>query len=182
MTYFKKSLCAVGLVLVSACGGGMTSTSGLEGYAAQFANLSALDTTLFTPEANLPTTSANYSGVANISVGGSATSLNAYLGELNVSVDFAGDTLSGSIDNFANYTGGSVTTPVDGMVTISNGNLTGNNTGIGDGLTAEADGTIDGHSVDMDVEGHFFDSTGDGLALYFDGAAFGDGGVGLATR
>lgn len=161
-----------------ACGGSGTG-SGTANYASQLASLQTLDTTLFTPEANLPTGSATYRGAASFNVdNGSPTTLTGYYGELAVNVRFADDTLFGSVTNMANFD----QDPVSGSISITNGVLTGNNTGIGDGLTADASGTIDGNSLTMDVTGHFFDSTGGGIALYFDETTSLGGGVGLGVR
>jgi hypothetical protein len=119
--------------------------------------------------------------MANVGFEASSSSLSAYIGALEVNVDFAANTLDGSIENFAEYSVSGLT-GVSGSVDITNGVLTGNNTGIGDGLTAEADGTIDGQAVDWGVTGHFSGDNGEFVGLYFEGAGFGEGGVGVAAR
>lgn len=176
--FILKSV-ATGTVVafLTGCGGG--TGGGLANYASQFANLSAMDIMTFTPEPNLPTGSATYLGVASFNIGSTPTSLSGYYGALDVDVNFAADTLSGSVTNFSDFT----RSPVSGSIAITSGVLTGANTAsIGGGLNASAAGTVDGRSLAFDVTGHFFSPTGEGVALYFDQIGALGGGTGFAAR
>lgn len=162
---------------VSAC----QSTVGGTPYAATLATLTA-DSASFTatPEPDLPGGSASYTGVANIVFDSSPTiATAAALGLLQLNVDFAGDTLTGSVTDFAYYD----ETPVAGSLSITGGVLTGNNgVSIGTGLTADASGTVAGNSMDMDVTGEFLGTSAEMIALWFSGKTDLSGGVALAAR
>ena len=168
---------AVGL---SACGGGGG------GSTADLAmRLSALTTdfgsTPYTPEVNMQTGSASYTGVANIGFGTGAGMRDGAYGELSVNVNFAADTLSGSASNFQFYD----QTAASGSMTISNGVLTGTNgVSIGSGLTADATGVVAGNTLNMDVEGHFSGAGAEAMFLYLDSKSSSDTalGVGIAVK
>ena len=164
------------MAALSACGGGSSGGS-TANYATQLANLQAGDILVFTPEPDLPTGSATYEGVASFNLGGSS-SIAGYYGALEVDVSFNAGTLTGQVTNLADFNQDAVS----GRVDITGGSLTGTNSGIGNGLTASAGGTIDGNPVLMDVTGHFFGDNGEGIALYFDEIGSLGGGVGLAAR
>lgn len=184
MNVLKLAVGVSGLAALSACGGASTfASANALGYQTQFAFLQLAESTngaLFTPVADLPSGSATYSGIANVGFVASPSSLNTYFGELEVNVNFVGNNLSGSIENFADYSIGNVT-PVSGSVAITSGSLTGNNTFVGNGLTASANGSIDGQAVNWNVTGHFSGDNGEVVGLYFNGPGA-EGGVGLAER
>ncbi len=182
--FTKKNRSAVVLttsLVISGCGGGGGPVSGTS-FAAltnNLANLNASSTSLgFTPEVNMATGSATYNGVANLTFGTGAGLRDSALGALRVNVNFTGDTLDGSITNF-HYLDQSA---VAGNVAITNGALTGNNTAIGDGLTADANGNVGGNTVAMDVTGHFSGDSADVLYLYMDGKTDASLGVGIAAK
>lgn len=162
-------------------GTGAGSVGSFADLSSSFSSMTATGTGLsFTPEANMATGSATYQGVVNIGLGtGSGIGMrDTAFGALTVDVDFTGDTLSGSVDNFF-YLDQSA---ASGSMTINNGTLTGNNTGIGDGLTADASGTVGGVALDMDVTGHFVGSGAEVINLYLDGKTDSSMGVGIGTQ
>jgi hypothetical protein len=128
----------------------------------------------------LPTTSASYNGVINIGFGTGAGVTDGAYGELNLNVNFGANTLSGSATNFAHYDQSSAS----GSMLITNGALTGNNTGIGDGLTADASGTVSGNALNFDVTGHFAGNNAEAVYLYLDAKSAADTslGVGIAVK
>ena len=179
MSRFGTTMAAcAAIATLSACGGGSTG-GGVGDYASQFATLRAGDLATITPEVDLPTGAAtyDYDGVASFNLS-SGSSLIVYYGALAVDVSFSADTLSGQVTNLADINQDAVS----GRVDITAGVLTGTNTGLGDGLSAIADGTIDGIDVSMDVTGHFFGDNGEGMALYFEEFGGSGIGVGIAAR
>lgn len=179
---FQKNallLGAFGLALAGCGGGGGGGTS----FASLSSSLSSLNSSTggfgLTPEASMATGSATYAGVANIGFGTGSGTRDAALGALTVNVDFTADTLSGSINNFSYFD----QTSASGSMTISSGALTGtNDTGIGNGLTADASGTVGGNALNMDVTGHFAGTGAEAIYLYFDGKSDSSLGVGVGIK
>ena len=157
--------------------GGSTTT--LAEYTARFADLQNDRGALtLTPEADFPSGSVTYLGVANFNLSDGST-LRGALGGMRVEVNFGDDSFEGSIREFIDY----AEQPVDGRIDITNGVLTGNNTAsLTSGVTAEAAGTIDGVTLDMTVDGGFSGDNAKMLGLYFDDRTTLRLGVGIAAR
>lgn len=198
------------LATLAACGGGGTGSGGATRYATEFANLQAAFAgpsgtapIYFTPQANLPGGTATYRGVAAFNFGFSdgfeppapggdlndllagmtvsAGDFDAYMGALTMNVNFAGNTLTGSVRNFETLEGRSVS----GSLTISGGSLTTaqNTTEIGGAYAATAAGSIAGDARTFDVSGNVLGETGEGLSVYFEGTGETEGGgTGMAAR
>ncbi|EKE71966.1 MULTISPECIES: hypothetical protein [Roseobacteraceae] len=110
------------------------------------------------------TGTATMSGALGVGDLGDDGNLEA-LGDLALTADFTGGTVTGTADNFALYDQDTqaVEAELSGSLTI-NGSITGT------GMTADADGTLnDGedHLVDLVMDGTFYDYEGD-LAVYGD--------------
>ena len=142
----------------------------------------------FTAAGALPS-SASYEGVAafnttdlssidpNADPQTLANSIEGYYGALALNVDFSGGSVTGSVNNFVAFDGGSAS----GGLSINAGTVTAaNNAAIGGGYSAVASGPIDGESYIFDVSGNFVGDTGEGVSVYFEGD---DAiGVGIAAR
>lgn len=194
MTNLKSwALVAAGLAL-SACGGGGTGTGGgTASFAAQLQDLQSDPSNFIqTDPGSLPTGSATYRGVAGFnttdldSVDPNASpqdlidSIEGYYGALSMSVNFAGNTLSGSVTDMQDFDGNSAS----GSVTIASGTVTqAGNAIIGGGFATTASGTIAGESYTWDVDGNFTGDNGDAMSVYFEDTGDTDTiGVGIAAR
>jgi len=195
-------LTAVGAAfLLSACGGGGGGggtgggNASLESYAADLAAIGS-DPTLASSTPNSTVNdmngSATYNGVINIGTDAASNPAGAaaYYGSLSMTVDFSNagtnDAVTGTAGNFIQYFS-EIASPktgeaVAGSIAMS-GNLSGaNTTGIGDGLSGTATGTIDGIDVAYTFDGNITGLAGNGMSLYFDHAnAESTGGVGFAV-
>ncbi len=110
----------------------------------------------------------------------------AYLGTLDMDVNFNSDTLSGSAGNFVEYFSlvASPTTGSNapGSLTIS-GNLTGSNETLTSGISGTAVGSVDGTALNMNMTGNLTGLGAEGMMLWFnDTITFGNGGIALATQ
>ncbi len=183
VTKTRGAASILAMVALAGClgggGGGGGSTATLAEYTARFADLQNDQSALtLTPEADFPTGSVTYLGVANFNLSDGST-LRGVLGGMRVEVNFSDDSFEGSVREFIDY----AEQPVDGRIDITNGVLTGNNTAsLSAGVTAEAAGTIDGVVLDMTVDGGFSGDNAELLGLYFDDRATLRGGVGIAAR
>lgn len=191
---FQKTLAFLAVGALSACGGG-----GGGGFGANsdelFNSLMSLGTTAesweITPDANVngATETATYNGFVNV---GSSTEeeLVGYLGQLAVTVNFSGDTVSGSAGNFHEYNAMTVspgsTNPlgpkVAGSLSMS-GTLTGTNesAGIGDGIAGTFSGSVNGISESAgELSGMIMGTAREGVTIYMNGDNL--LGVGVAAR
>lgn len=179
---------------LAACGGGSTGVGGGTTLnAADFATLSS-DYTAVTPTtaASLPSGSATYNGVAGFNTtnlsnidptatdpSDLANNLTGYYGAMRLNVNFAGNNLTGSVDNFQDFSGNRVS----GQIGIQAGVVTPvTNATLGDGFTALATGPIDGDSYIFDVTGSFLGDNGEGAAIYFEDQTSDAIGSGFAAR
>lgn len=183
----KSSMAAIATFLVvSGCGGGggtpgpggfgSTLASDYTSLVAQYGSAGLTDQSALDSR----TDRVRYQGAMNIFY-----SDRAYLGEMNATVDFAADTLSGTGRNFSRYdatvTSTSTGTGVSGDVSL-NGALTGMNDSIGDGIAGSATGRVDGRTIDMGLRGHFATTNATALYLYMDdNTSSGAGGVGVGV-
>lgn len=186
---------------LSGCGGsgggdGGSNNASLESYAANFAAINS-DLTLASNASDTTINDLNgsvtYLGVINIGTDADSNPAGAasYYGSLSMTVDFSDagtdDAVNGSAGNFVQFfseTASSKTgQAVGGSITMS-GNLTGNNeAGLGDGLSGNAAGTIDGIDVAYTFDGNITGLAGNGMSQYFDGDnENSSGGVGLAIE
>ena len=121
--------------------------------------------------------SANYDGIINVGAS-SGGSLVGYLGQLDVTVDFSADTVSGSAGNFYSYGGTfSPTAPnplgpsVAGSLSFD-GSLTGTNesAGVGGGIDGTFSGTVDGITETAGgLSGMIMGDSREGVILYLSG-------------
>jgi len=190
-TVLVSSLCAT----LAACGGGGTGAGGgASSYAAQLASVQgSFDNFTFTPENSLPSGSATYRGVAAFnttdldSIPTNTTdpnvlinSIEGYYGALTLNMNFAGNTLTGSVGSFQDFSGAGAS----GSLSIAGGTITAaTNASIGDGYNATASGSIDGEAYTFDVDGNFFDDNGEGVSVYFESTGANEAiGTGMAAR
>ena len=187
--HILKTSILISALALSACGGGGGGGGLGSGVSlTDFANINA-STNLneLTPNATVNGTSdtLSYTGFVNIGPDTGGASLVGFVGELDVSVNFASDAVSGSAQNFGEYTSATATgnlPGVSGSLAI-NGSLTGSNdSGLGDGMTGTAIGTVGGYAFDMTFDGNVLGASRDGVALYFDNTGDLGGGVGIAVR
>lgn len=178
--------------LLLGCGGGgesggIASGSGTLAYTELASRLGTLsvdaNAASFTPDATINTQSntVSYRGVANIGVGDAS-----YLGDLRMSVNFANDSFSGSGGGFYRYfstvANSANGTRVSGSMSMT-GRLTGDNeSSIGSGLDGRATGSVEGRTIDMDIEGNLTGLTPRNAILYFSARTGRGGGVGYVGR
>lgn len=167
-------------------GSGGFSSSGGTDILTRYNNLSTIDTTEFTPNATVATMNgtARYSGVGNFTNGTGVFS--AYLGAIDLDVEFASGDMTGSVTDFAEYvfslTGYTLGTDINGSLALT-GTLAADNQSLTDGFAGRAVGSLDGVDLAMDMDGNLLGSNGDGMVLYFtDDVIFGAGGVGFAAQ
>ncbi len=189
-TRFLKTSILISALTLSACGGGGGGGGGGLGSGVSltdFANINAstnLNELTSDATVNGSSDTLSYSGFVNIGPDTGGATLVGFVGEMNVSVNFSSDAISGSAQNFGEYT--ATTTgnlpAVSGSLAI-NGSLTGSNdSGLGDGMSGTAVGTVGGYAFDMTFDGNVLGATRDGVAMYFDNTGDLGGGVGIAVR
>jgi len=183
-----KSSIVLSALVLSACGGGGGGGFGSGVSLNDFASInSSTNLNELTADAtvNGASDTLNYSGFVNIGPDTGGTTLVGFVGEMNVSVNFSSDAVSGSAQNFGEYTAATTSgnlPAVSGSLNI-NGSLTGmNDDGLGDGMTGTAAGTVGGYVFDMTFDGNVLGATRDGVVMYFDNIADLGGGVGIAVR
>ena len=172
------------ITLLSACGGG-GGTISLQDFASINAST---DISEFTDNAvvNASTDTLSYSGFVNIGPDTRPSSeLVGFVGNLDLDVNFALDTITGDATNFGRYTSVSATgnlPAVSGSLDID-GTLTGTNETLSDGLVGTAVGTVDGYDFNMTMDGNILGQPSrGGVVLYFDNIGDLGGGVGIAVR
>ena len=108
-----------------------------------------------------------------------------FVGNLDLTVDFAEDTIDGSATNFGEWTSASPSgsiPSVSGSLDID-GTLTAvNDDGLGDGMDGTAVGTVGGYDFNMTFDGNVLGADRSGVVLYFDNIADLGGGVGIGVR
>ncbi len=192
--YFQKTLAALALTTLAACGGS-SSGGGQFGASPDALFNSLVDLQSLQGEwaiasddsVNNATGTADYTGFVNV---GGGEELVGYLGQLAITADFSGDTVSGSAGNFYEY-GETTITPgstnplgpaVAGSLSMS-GTLTGTNqsTGIGGGIDGTFSGTVDGITESAgELSGMIMNESRSGITLYFNGENL--LGVGIGAR
>lgn len=171
MRPFTLAVLSTATLTLAACAGSSSDDSTTEdaNLPAQYQDLEGLvdaveDDSLEEASASMMTGTAQLSGAMEISDLGEDGELVA-LGDLALTADFTGGTVTGTADAFSIYVDATneVETDLDGSLAI-NGSITGTS------LTATAGGTLsddEDHIVDMAMDGTFYDYEGD-LAVYGD--------------
>ena len=175
----------VGLGLLAACssnapgvGGtdpGAASTPMSDAYATLASDfITAVgDSNGLTPAGDLPNnTGVSYTGVAKLQ--DASASPDTYLGDLSLSVNFAGDQkVSGSIDISSVILNGATSeTASTGNLTIT-GDVTGTNSLTDPAITGSADGTVDATTgVSLEMTGVFAGTAGQNVSTTFVGTDF----------
>ena len=187
----RFTLVSCSILALSACN--PTTTGGTTGnfgtttdLLSRYNNLSTINTTEFTPNADISamTATASYSGVGNFSNGSSV--FNMFLGAIDLDVAFGTGDITGTVGDFAEYnfsgTGYTLGVGTPGSLAIT-GNLGTDNESFTDGLTGRATGSLDGVSLAMDMDGNLLGTDADGMVLYFDDdVIFGAMGTGFAAK
>ena len=150
---------------------GASTTSSLFDYNALNDTVTTAAAAGLTGSGTVPT-NATYTGMANVTIG---TSTAPYIGDMALSVDFAGGTFGGTIDSFDSYADGAdpttaTGTPVAGALALSG--TYGDVFGLA-WLTGTASGTVDGTTGTSTASGNFYGTDADFVQVN----AFGDFGV-----
>ncbi|SLN55011.1 hypothetical protein AQS8620_02411 [Aquimixticola soesokkakensis] len=169
MRIFALAACSAASLSLAACGGSSVGDLSEVDLPDQYASLEGLVTAaengdLATASETMMSGTANLSGALAISDIGDDEELEA-IGDLSLTADFTGGTVTGTADNFGLYD-----EDTQALEEELSGSLAISGTTAGTSLTADAIGTVnDGedHSVDLDLSGTFYDYDGQ-LALYGD--------------
>ena len=177
MKLTRIALSLVCLFTLTACGGGggisLPGSGGNfpqpnDSIAAQNQFASLVGTEGYTQPANFPT-AANYEGVATLQRFGAQ-----YYGILDMSVNFTGGTVSGTLDRFNEIdfsTTATTATDVNGSFNMA-GTLTGSNSFFSNALNGSAAGSLDGSSDVLSVTGQFAGNNADGVELLLLGGLY----------
>lgn len=158
------------LALLSACGGGGTSTNfvGFATKGVQAANLVAdYGSAPLTSVANMPSGTYNYTGVGGFVFGNRSNEYIATqalaLGDVNLQANFTTNTISGSLTNFVDYNN----IPGAGQVNLRNGVINGNV------FSADATGSVTNNGIPLvvqaDLVGGFYGNSANALLGRMDG-------------
>lgn len=171
MKHFTLAALCAATLTVAACGGSSSGSigssdgdlparyDGLEGFVA-----AAESDSLDEASGAMMSGSATMSGAIGIGDIGEEETLEL-LGDLSLTADFTGGTVTGTADNFALYD-----QDTQAVETAISGSLAIGGTIAGTSLTGEANGTLsddEAHIVELDMAGTFYDYEGD-LAVYGD--------------
>lgn len=171
MKYFTWTTLSAAALTLAACGGSSSSVAGgsdtdlPERYNSFESFVAAAESnSLEEASAAMMSGTATMSGAIGIDNVDEEGTLDA-LGDLALTANFTGGTVTGSANNFALYD-----QDTQAVEMALGGSLAVNGTISGSGMTAEANGTLtddEAHIVELDMGGTFYDYEGD-LAVYGD--------------
>lgn len=137
-------------------------------YATALSTLTQLtDSYQPTAVSDLPSGQASYAGVVTLTLPSGGGTV---LGDLSMDVDFGGQSFTGDVQDFVDTNLVAMT----GSLGFVGGTLSGSS------LSADADGTVAGLSLDYTVTGDFLGADAAALDLVFAGT--GTGGLGVAEK